>query len=595
MRFTPWLFLVVAVFGQPSDPQAQPFIELRFQSARLAEERSDFRQAEQDYQQILERYPKAIPQVYQNLGLVYYVQRKYSEAAATLESGLKLNPEMLGARLFLGASYLYLGQPEMALPHLESAHRRKRSLESSTYLGLATVALRKYQVAVAHFRRALDLAQDKADYLFLVGDAYLNLSEQVANKLSAAHPGSEYDQFITARILDGQEFYQVAARHYLLSARKDPWNASVFFFMARALAIVGIEEPSRIALERYRSLMPNDHQAKLDLAALPRKDMAEVGMKIDFTSDLRALPAVQDTARPPLALLPSSANDYLRRRIKVDQDWRKIADRLSRGQWDLAIASLNKTSAAGCDWLCTYLKAMVYFWKDDYERTEQIVGMRSVAESSQPAVQLLRWQVFHQLSLNYFQRLLDEYPSSSRTHFVKARILHGQGKKEALDEYQAAIAAGPQELGIRTALADYLLSNSKYQEALEACQGELALNPHSTEAKSILGRIYTQLRQPDQALPHLEAVLAADPHHAEARFDYARCYELKGDLAKALSEYQRALQDDPSLNRLHYVLARLYRRLGKPDLAEREFDLFQKNEEAERLRGRRLREQQLDQ
>jgi Tfp pilus assembly protein PilF len=66
-------------------------------------------------------------------------------------------------------------------------------------------------------------------------------------------------------------------------------------------------------------------------------------------------------------------------------------------------------------------------------------------------------------------------------------------------------------------------------------------------------------------------------------------------LEKALREYSRALGDDPALNRLHYVLARLYRKLGKPELADREFQIFQQNEATERLRGRRLREEQLEQ
>jgi Tfp pilus assembly protein PilF len=91
----------------------------------------------------------------------------------------------------------------------------------------------------------------------------------------------------------------------------------------------------------------------------------------------------------------------------------------------------------------------------------------------------------------------------------------------------------------------------------------------------------------------LEAVLSADPKNAEARSDYARCHELKGDVQKALLEYQRALLDDPSLNRLHCVLARLYRRTGRPDLAEREFEIFRQHEETERARGRELREEQI--
>jgi tetratricopeptide (TPR) repeat protein len=588
-------WLAAAGWAQTLNPQAEEFVESHFKSARLAEARSDFVQAEGDYRTILQRFPKEVPEVYQNLGLVYYVQRRYVEASTTLEAGLKLKRSMLGAQLFLGCSYVQMGQPDKALPHLEWAHRRVPSAESQTCLAMAHMATRRYETAVHYFRQALETVGNKAEYLYLAGDAYLKLSEQVANKIAAAHPGTEYDQFITAKILDGQEFYQVAARHYMLSGRKDPWNASVFYLLARSLAIVGLDEQARGALDRYRLLMPLDSQTPVDLSGLPRKDLAEVGMKVDFSEDLRALPAVDDTNRPPLALLPSSATEELRKRVGDGKAWQRIVDALARGQWPQAIGMLDRLPPDSGGWLRSYTKAMACFWNDDLLAAEQIVTQPAFAGLTQPAPQLLRWQVFHQMSLNYFQRLLDEYPQSGRAHFVKARILHAQGKKEAQDEYEAAIAAAPQETGIRTALADYLLSNSKYKEAIEICQQELEINPHSLAARGTLGRIFTQLRQPDRALPHLDAVLAANPLHAEARSDYARCFELGGDLEKALSEYRRALADDPALNRLHYVLARLYRRLGKPELADREFQIFQQNDAAERLRGRRLREEQLEQ
>ncbi len=585
--------LVSAAAAQQLDDQAAAFIEIHFLAAKRAEAQSDFSTAEREYKTILQKYPRAIPEVYQNIGLVYYLQHRYPEAAAAFVDGLKLNPAMEGARLFLGSSYLFLEQPVKALPHLEAVYKHKTSVESSMYLGLAHIALRKYEMALPYFKRALDLAEVKADYLYLLGDTYLKLSEQVARGIAGKNPGSEYDQFITAKILDGQEFYQPAARHYLLAARKDPENASVFYRLARVFFILGLDEPGQLALARYRQLMPLDSEAKLDPRSVPRKDAAEVGLKIDYAAALRALPPVEKSL-PPLALMPSSVNMELRKRFRTARE-RTALDHLARGRWQEGIDSLRLILPSVSGWTGDYLTAMAHFWKDDYAAAERIVTRRTFSTLTYPAAQTLRWQVFHELSLTYFQRLLEEYPESSRAHFVKARMYQGQGKKEALEEFQAAIAAGPNQLGMRTAMAEYLLSNSKYTEAIDAANGELELNPHSAEARGILGRIYTQLRQPDQAMPHLEAVLAADAGHAEARSDLARCYELKGEIDRAVAEYQRALQDDPGLNRIHYVLARLYRRLGKTDLADRENEIFQKTEADERARGRRLREEQAQQ
>ena len=144
------------------------------------------------------------------------------------------------------------------------------------------------------------------------------------------------------------------------------------------------------------------------------------------------------------------------------------------------------------------------------------------------------------------------------------------------------------------ALADIYTSNSKPDEALAECQKELELNPDSSAAKTRIGRIYLQQRDPEKAIPYLQEALRQNPDDANATADLGSAMELRGDTARAIVEYQKAIKLDPSLNRLHYVLARLYRKMEKPDLAERENQLFRDNEATARQQGlerlRQLRE-----
>jgi tetratricopeptide (TPR) repeat protein len=191
---------------------------------------------------------------------------------------------------------------------------------------------------------------------------------------------------------------------------------------------------------------------------------------------------------------------------------------------------------------------------------------------------MLRWDIYRQLSFIHFQRLLDEYPQSAWAHFLKGRTLTAQGKIQAVEEYLAAIAADPTLPEVHIALADAYLSNSRVQEALAECQKELELNADSSAAKARIGRIYVQLREGEKGIPYLEEALKEDPEDANARADLAQGMELRGDMDKAVAEYQRALKLDPSLNRIHYILARIYRKSGKPELADREFELFKINE-----------------
>jgi tetratricopeptide (TPR) repeat protein len=246
------------------------------------------------------------------------------------------------------------------------------------------------------------------------------------------------------------------------------------------------------------------------------------------------------------------------------------------------------------EWLRDYLLATVWLWRDNAEQAEAAARrVKSVAEKN-PAVGMLLWDIYRQLSYAYFQRLLDDYPQSAWAHFLKGQTLGGQGKLQAIEEYRAALAADPALPEAHLALADIYLANSKPDEALAECQRELELNTNSSGAKTRIGRIYVQQREPEKAIPYLRDALKQDPDEAGARADLAQALEMRGDTAGAILEYQQALKLDPALNRIHYVLARLYRRMDKPDLAERETELFRKNDATARQQGlerlRRLRE-----
>src|SRR5579862_4112806 len=60
--------------------EAQSFIEQHFAQAKSAEASQEFDKAIEQYELILKRYPSAVPEIYQNLGLVYYLTRRYDDS-----------------------------------------------------------------------------------------------------------------------------------------------------------------------------------------------------------------------------------------------------------------------------------------------------------------------------------------------------------------------------------------------------------------------------------------------------------------------------------------------------------------------------------
>jgi tetratricopeptide (TPR) repeat protein len=566
---------------------------IRETRTRCSKRKSGFPSAAEHYRAILQKYPRAVPEIYQNLGLVLYLDKKYAEAVAVFESGLKLKPGMTGSRLFLGASYVLTERPEQALPHLRSAHKANPVQESAMYLGLALHSLRRYQEAAPYFQHALGLSEKPDYFLHLLGITYLKTAEQISNTLSQQFPESKYEHIMLAKIVDAQQFYQVSAKEYLEAAKLDPMNASLFLPLARWLVVLGLEEAAELAFERYRQLLPSERDAKLDRSDLPKRELADVGIKVDYLAELKAFPVVSS---PPAPQFTAEINAAIQKRLAADPTgkWKKTAKLLSEAKWSEAIATLASIRPGPGDWLPDYLLAAVWLVQDDPLKAEAAnAKLKAVGDSAAPIL-LLRWEIYRQLSHQHLQRLIDEYPNSAWTHFAKARNLDAQGKREAREEYQAALRADPSLPEIRIALADFHASNSNLEEALALCQQELELNPLSSAAKLRIGRIYIGLRQPEKGIAFIEEALENDPADPDIHADLARGLELQGNIEKAIAEYSRALELDPSLNRLHYVLARLYRRIGKPELAQRENELFQKNEASARQvlleRTRKLRE-----
>jgi tetratricopeptide (TPR) repeat protein len=57
------------------------------------------------------------------LGRIHYLRREYPQAVSELTTALALNPSLALAHYGLGAALVFSGQPEEAIPHLESAIR----------------------------------------------------------------------------------------------------------------------------------------------------------------------------------------------------------------------------------------------------------------------------------------------------------------------------------------------------------------------------------------------------------------------------------------------------------------------------------------
>src|SRR4051794_22331700 len=107
VRFACASALLLILLGTSAWAQAavsgEDRLEALYSEAKAAETAGDLDGAVAKYQQMLKLDPHVGP-AYNNIGALYFKQARYSDAAAILERGLKVDPKMTSASALLGLS-----------------------------------------------------------------------------------------------------------------------------------------------------------------------------------------------------------------------------------------------------------------------------------------------------------------------------------------------------------------------------------------------------------------------------------------------------------------------------------------------------------
>ena len=167
---SPLIFVAALVV---SSGQAGPPPSAEAAAAEL--EAGNYAEAERDYRRIVDAYPR-MPEGYTNLGLCYFLQKKYQEAASTFQYSLKLQPAMANAWLFLGISLFDLNEPARAVTPLRHYTSLKHDDgQGHYYLGLSLLSLEKFQEAAQEFLDAKKIDPRNTDILYHLAQCYLHL------------------------------------------------------------------------------------------------------------------------------------------------------------------------------------------------------------------------------------------------------------------------------------------------------------------------------------------------------------------------------------------------------------------------------------
>jgi len=230
----------------------------------------------------LEKLSKLTPdvaQVHAKLGLVYYMQNRYSEAIVAFQRAARINPSLPKVNALLGICLTEKGRYQEAIKLLGPAFRSAADDPMARVVGLdwlrALTELRDYsqadQVSAELLRRYPDDAEVLYNSSRLHGEQSLNL----ILRLMTASPKSPWVPFALGQINEDERQYDAAITQYRLALKSDPRFPGGHLSLGRALLLSSnMAAVTDEALQEFRSELeidPQSARAEYEIGEVYRK------------------------------------------------------------------------------------------------------------------------------------------------------------------------------------------------------------------------------------------------------------------------------------------------------------------------------------
>ena len=610
----------------PAPTAKDPAIESHFAAAQRAQHDKDYGTAEREYRNVLALAPD-FAEVRMNLGLVYQLQDRFSEAMTEFHRALKLKPGLAGANFFLGVDYCKLGEGAKAIPHLKAALQTEPK-RPDIWLWLATAQeiSADFQAEVATLRQALDLQPRDVDLLYLLGHAYERLGKQEVVRLEKLAPGSSRSEQLLAESYASSNEWPSSVIHFQNALVASPNRAGLHAELGEVLlragkvnqAIREFDQELRRDPNSLRSLVRRGEarliQENVD-AALTDWEKA-IGIDVEQTARLlglreagfgdSALEQLPDATREKIQKLGAdlqnrdSSAAHLALAFLAEQNGnlsqaateagfaasaakKEVAIRscteanvnvaLQRGQFSAIAPCVGKvlTSRTSAEFRIRLASASL----DAGEYETALKSLEGLPAADQNSAEASYWRArcYEKLATAAYLRLYQADANSYRLHQLMGDLESARGDDgKAIEEYRAAIALRPSLPNLHYSLGHLLWKDLKVPEARVELEAELTLNPRHPGALNDLGGTYLLEHRPQLALPYLVAALAADPGNPAIQRDLGTAYYELGDYRKAQENLKIAVSADHD-GSVHYKLARVYQALGEKENAAREFVL----------------------
>jgi tetratricopeptide (TPR) repeat protein len=530
--------------AQPAPEQAQAYEQ--FLLARQYEEDSNTEAAVAAYKRAMALDPKA-PDIVAELADLYMRENRQTEAIATAEEALKLDPEHREANRVLGTIYAGIGTSD-SQPRRSAEERREYLTRAISYLERATVRERDVQadanlramlsrlyIAVGNFDKAIPMLAELVreepqwqDGASLLVEAYglSGRTDEAVKWLEQAALENPQLYSTLADFLGRAERWSDAAAAYEQALRAAPRSFDLRVRFASMLLNAGGREQTiraRDVLREAIGMRATDERALYLLAQAERR-----------TGDLTASVAtsrrlIAQNARNPRGFVA------LAEALEERREYRAVIDALGPA----------------------------------------VAKFRGERDSTIPLAMLLPHLGFayqqvgeHDSAISTFEdaRRLQPNDPAVTSYLIQANIA-AKRFDTAAKLARDARADRPDDLRLAQLEAQALTSAGKSDQAIATLEELLTKQSGVLEAHLALARVYAGASKEDQAVKVLRDAQTRFPEESSVLFELGSVLERQKKYSDAEAAFRQLLAREPAhaptLNYLGYMLAERGVRLGE--------------------------------
>lgn len=618
------IFLIVILsipLGAQQPANNSDTVRSLVEQAQTEQKSGDFAGAEREYKAALALAPD-FAELHMNLGLVFQLENRESEAISEFRRALSINPNLAGANFFLGVDYCRSGEPAKAIRLLQSAVREQPgSKEIWFWLAAAQEMEGDTRAELATLERALSLHPNDVDLLYQLGGTHAQLGKDAVADLEKSAPGSYRVEQLLGESYASSSEWPITVMHFQNAIKSAPSAFDLHAELGEVYLRAG--DPRQAIREFDAELKINPHSVRArsrrgeaelitgdidaalrDLGLAEDVDEAqvehilgiqEIGLgdaSLEQLSDesranlqklvpsiserndsgaaiaLKFIAAQQSEPAPASAQTladqlpksdPKSCSETELRKALLEERYSAVSACLSHGA-DRQLPATVLIAAAGA-----------LAQTGNYEASLKV--LMNLPPSATHSADAIYWRArcHEKLGADAYLRLAQADPDSYRAHQVLGDLASAKGEDaKAIEEYRAAVAQKPSLPGLHYSLGHVLWKDLRVADAREQLEAELAINPLHAGALQDFGDIYLLEHQPEKALPYLQKALAADPHNLDVHRDLGTIYSELRDYTKAEQQFRIALPEDHD-GSIHYKLARVFQSQGQKEKAAQEF------------------------